>query len=110
MRNRSTKIVFPAFNGYEVRVICTRNIITTGRRLREKLEDAEASFVTKKENGIHDKGWLIFKENAEPGTIAHECSHAIKAMFIYIGAKQEDELFAHHLDYLVGKVHKFLGK
>lgn len=108
MRNRRTRIVFPIFH-YEIVVILSNNIVATGRRLREQLAGAEAAFITREEDGIAGKGWLIFGANPSPEVIAHECFHAIEAMFKYIGAeKRDEEAFAYHLDYLVGRVHKFL--
>jgi hypothetical protein len=107
-RNRHTRVVFPVFNGYEVRVICARDVAATGKRLREgdALADAEAGFVTRPERpGV---GWLVFGLRPSPGTVAHECSHAVKALFDYVGAGPDEEATAYHLDYLVGRVSKFL--
>lgn len=109
MANRRTKITFPVFNNYEIRVIQARDVAATGRRLREQLHDAEAAFVTKDEEGQHGMGWLIFGLNPTPEIVAHECSHAIMHLMNYAGVKQpEEEVFAYHLGYLAGRVHKFL--
>ena len=109
MRNRRTRITFPVFRDYEVRVIQSHDIAATGRRLRENLEGAAAAYITREEDGITGKGWLILGPNPSPEDVAHECFHAVEALFKWIGAENRDEeAFAYHLDYLVGRVHKFL--
>jgi hypothetical protein len=110
MANRRTRITFPVFNGYEVRVIQARDVAATGRRLREELIDAEAAFITKEEEGQYGIGWLVLGLNPKPEIVAHECSHAIAALLKYAGAVADEEVFAYHLGYLVGRVHKFLNR
>ena len=108
MKNRSTKVLFPVFKDYEVRVIFSRDLVKTGRRLKEDLADCEAAFVT------HDDapgyGWLVFPCIPPPGLISHEASHAIEALFAFAGAARDEESFAYHLEYLVGRIHKFLDR
>jgi len=106
MRNRTTTIRFPVFNGYEVRVICARDLAATGRRLKEDFTGAEACFVYKDEHPA--MSWIVFSPKAEPDTIAHEASHAVRHLFKFSGAAEDDEAFAYHLAYLVGRIHKFL--
>ena len=108
MKNRRTVIKFPVFNNYEVRVIHARNVAATGRRLKEKLDDAEAAFITKEEDGKYGIGWLVLGPNPQPDVISHECVHAITALLKYAGAQADEEVFAYHLGYLAGRVHKFL--
>jgi hypothetical protein len=106
--NRRTRIVFPVFNGYEVRVIVSRDVKATGRRLDADLAGCAAAFLT-----TADKpklGWIVFGDKPDEATIAHEASHAVRAIMRYAGARVEDEVFAYHLDYLVGKIHKFLKR
>lgn len=108
MANRRTRITFPVFNGYTCIVICARNVAATARRLQEDLSDAEAGFITHEARpGI---GWLVFAERPSPGTIAHEASHVIAALFAYAGVGADEEAFAYHLDYLVGRIHKFVSR
>ena len=106
MKNRATTVRFPVFNGFEVRVIQARDIRATGRRLRVDLTDAVAAFVTDP-NRIK-RGWLVLGMNPDEGTIAHEASHAIRVLLNTHGARNDDEVFAYHLDYLVARIHKFL--
>lgn len=106
MANRRTKISFPVFNGYEVRVIQARNVASTAHRLREDLSNAEAGFITKDDRpGV---GWLVLGPEPCPGTIAHEASHVVRALFAFAGVGNDEEAFAYHLDFLVGRIHKFL--
>ena len=103
MANRRTRIKFPVFNGYEIRVIQARDVEATARRLG--CDDGPAiAFYLAYEKG----GYLVLPKDADAGTVAHECSHAIRELFRCVGANQDEEAFAYHLDYLVGRVHKFL--
>jgi hypothetical protein len=107
-RNRRTKIQFPIFSHYEVRVILSRDIAATGRRLGEKddLTHADAASVTLPEHpGV---GWLLFGPRPTPDVIAHEASHAIEALAKHAGAEFDEETFAYHLGHLVGRIHEFL--
>lgn len=106
MRNRATTVRFPVFSGYEVRVILSANLIATGRRLGTDLSGCVGALVTQADSP--KRSWLVLSVPGDPATIAHESSHAIRAMFRLVGAKADDESFAYHLDYLVGKIHKFL--
>jgi hypothetical protein len=107
-RNRSTKVLFPIFGGYEVRLIVTRDIVKTGQRLRENLRDAHAAYVTK--DDVAGVGWLVLQPDAGPDLVSHEASHAIQALADFLGTKFDEETFAHHLGYLVGRVSKFLKR
>lgn len=108
MANRRSTVRFPVFNGYQVRVICARDVERTGKRLGIDLSGARAAFVT--DTGHPRKGWIVFEAKPDEATIAHEASHAVRAIMRYAGAKVEDEVFAYHLDYLVDKIHRFLKK
>lgn len=105
MRNRRAKVAFPVFNGYEIRVILSRDIAGTCRRLQAEHSPCDACFVP----GQHG-GWLVFGPNPDEGTIAHEASHAIQALFRGVGARRDEEIFAYHLDYLVQRIHKFIKR
>jgi hypothetical protein len=108
MRNQQSRIRFPVFNGFEVRVIIARDIQATGRRLDADLTGCAAAFITNTDKP--KRGWIVFGVNPDEATIAHEASHAVRAIMRYAGARVEDEVFAYHLDYLVGKIHKFLKR
>lgn len=106
--NRRTRVTFPVFNGYQVRVILARDVRRTCRRLREKVEDAEAAFLTRPERpGV---GWIVLGPTPDAGTIAHEASHAVQELFRYAGARRDEEVFAYHLDYLVRRIHGFVDR
>lgn len=109
MANRSTTVRFPVFRGFEVRIILSRDLIATGRRLKEKddLSHADAALIVSKKDPM--TCWLLLgPDGRDADTISHEASHAIKHLFKTTGVKTDDEAFAYHLGYLVGKVHKFL--
>lgn len=107
MANRRTKVRFPIFSGYEVRVILSDDLIRTGQRLGIDLSGAGAAYV---EDRAMLKGWLVFSTNPTAGTISHEASHAVRAMFNTVGARTDNETFAYHLGYLVDRIHKFLKR
>jgi hypothetical protein len=100
-----TDIRFPIFGGYKVRVILARNVERTGQRLHVDLSPpCKAASVT---NGTKT-GWIVLGPEFDEGMIAHEASHAVRAMLAFMGARNDDETFAYHLDFLVGRIHKFL--
>lgn len=104
--NRATVVRFPVFSGFEVRVILSHNLITTGRRLQTDLAGCAGAFLTSnKKPGI---GWLVLPLDADEATVAHEASHAIRALLNHVGARNDNETFAYHLDFLVGRIHRFM--
>jgi hypothetical protein len=106
--NRSTDVLFPVF-GYEVRVIAARSVERTGAKLGADLSGAVAGFVypgTKKPK----RAWIVLSPDADEATVAHEASHAVRAMLNNAGARTDNEVFAYHLDFLVGRIHKFLKR
>lgn len=107
MRNRATTVRFAVFSDYSVRVILSSDLERTGRRLGADCRGCEAAFITAKQEG---RGWMVFSRKPDAATIAHESSHAIRALFRFAGAKADDEAFAYHLDYLVGRIHKFIER
>ena len=108
MRNRTTRVCFPVFRNYVVRVILARDIERTGRRLHSDLSNAAAAFVTQDDKP--GRGWLVLGPGADEALVAHEASHAIRAMFASRGVRNDDETFAYHLDFLVGRIHRFLKR
>jgi hypothetical protein len=109
MRNRTTDITFPVFNGYTVRVILSHDLKATGRRLNADLDNAIAAHVPA-DPELPKRVWLIFGLEPDEATVAHEASHAVRSMLNYVGARTDNETFAYHLDYLVGRIHKFLKR
>jgi hypothetical protein len=109
MRNRSTVVRFPVFNGYEVRIILAKAIARTASRLGADLSGAVAGYIypTPERPKV---AWIVFGLDPDEATVAHEASHAVRALLQYVGAKNDNETFAYHLDYLVGKIHKFMKR
>ena len=107
MRNRRTSVTFPVFSGYKVSVIHARNIENTGRRLRVDMAGCAAAYVSDPDV---KGGVIVLGPDADEATVAHEASHAIRAMLAWAGARNDNETFAYHLDFLVGRIHKFLRK
>ena len=107
-RNRHMRVTFPPFHGYEVRVIATKSIVTTARRLKEPtdLSQAGAAFITLDDRpGI---GWLVFEHKPDPGYITHEAHHAICALAKHVGTTFDEETFAYLMGHLVERIHKFV--
>lgn len=103
--NKRTSIVFPVFSRYEVRVIFARDIAATARRLN--VDGSGARGICLSEPGLSR---IIFETKPDEATVAHESSHAIRAMLEHAGAALDDEVFAYHLDFLVGKIHQYLKR
>lgn len=108
MSNRRTSVRFPVFNNYVLHVLFARSVAATGKRLKEDLTDAEAAFVSKENRpGV---GWLVFGQHPTPDVVVHEAYHAITHLLTHVGVGRDEETFAYHLDFLVGRIHKFLSK
>lgn len=108
MRNRRTTIRFPIYSGYEVRVISASDVRRTGLRLGVDLAGCAAALVIAPDEP--SRAWLVLGPDADEDTIAHEASHVVRAMFAHVGARTDNENFAYHLGFLVGRIHRFLKK
>ena len=106
MTFRKTKIVFPVFNGFQVRVILSSNVENTARALHSSAEDCDAVCIT--EETKPGMCWLVFEVTPPVDVIAHEAYHAVVAMLQWAGAKREEEVVAHHVGYLAGKIYDFV--
>jgi hypothetical protein len=98
---------FPVYK-YEVRVIFSRDLVATGRRLQEPddLSQAGAGSITQDQ---HPRtGWLVFGRRPTPGDIAHEAGHAIYALAKCVGTTLDEETFCYHQAALVERIHQFL--
>lgn len=104
MGNRRATIRFPVFK-YTLTVIQARDLVRTGKRLGTDLNGCGAAFVYIPGT---QHGYLVFEMDADESTIAHEASHAVRAMFRAVGTRPDEEAFAYHLGHLVGRLHKFL--
>ena len=107
MRNRRTRIRFPVFSNFEVRVIQSRNITATGQRFGVDTSADQAAVITDPAK-FPKRAVLVLGMDADEGTIAHEASHAVRAVLNFAGARTDNEVFAYHLDFLVGRIHRFL--
>lgn len=108
-KNRRTKVKFPVYNNYTITVIEARNLVLTGQRLNCEISPNDgAMFIEHPTYSL--RSWLLFEPNPSPGYIAHEASHAIRAMFNSVGVRNDDETFAYHHGHLVERLHKFLKK
>lgn len=106
MRNRRTTVRFESFNGHTVHVILARDVRRTAKRLDAELDAGTLAAYVQSHDG--SKRHLVFTPDADAGTVAHEASHAVRAMFAYRGVRNDNETFAYCLDYLVGRIHKFM--
>lgn len=108
MTNRATDITFPVFTGFKLRVILSRNMVGTGHRLGTDLANCAGAFIKRADKP--GRGWLVFDEKPDAATIAHEASHAVRELFRHAGVHNDEETFAYCLDYLVGRIHKFIDR
>jgi hypothetical protein len=108
-------IDFPVF-GYRVGVVFSTNVPRTVQQYFSNFDDSadtEACHCPCKNEG---KAMLFMPFAVEPGTIAHECYHAVRRMLSYedVGLYEVDdesridnETVAYHLGYLVKHVIAF---
>lgn len=57
-------------------------------------------------HGYKWESYVFIKPSSSPGIIAHECWHAVRAIFKAISADIDEELVAYHLEYLVDKAYE----
>ena len=105
--NRRLEVRFPVFN-YAMRVIFARDVERTGAKLGADLTGCAAAWVTRDDKP--GAGWLVLPERPDEDTVAHEASHAVRSMLDFVGAGDDDEVFAYHLGHLVGRIHKTLKR
>lgn len=102
MKNRTSKVKFPVF-GYEVRLIVSRDVRATCARLGAGTDPCVSCFIESEWGG-----YIVLDAEPGEGLIAHEASHAVQHLFTWAGARRDEETFAYHLHFLVGRIHKFL--
>jgi hypothetical protein len=110
-RNRQRDIIFHALGSHRVRVIVARSVEATAHRLGAPgMVDTWAVYIhadaDRKTGTPH--GWIVLGPEPDEATVAHEASHAVRAMFILRGIRNDEETYAYHLDFLVGRIHRFL--
>ena len=106
--NRRTKLKFDVYQ-FQITVILARDLAATGRCLGVDLKGAIAAFVPG-DPKTPKRTWIVLGLEPDEATVAHEASHAVRYMLKYAGARADNEAFAYHLDYLVGRIHKFLKR
>lgn len=105
-RNRRSLVRFPVFNDYRVHVILARDVQATARKLHADDGPCVAFFLPGEK-----QGWLVLGPKArDADTVSHEASHAVRELLRFHGAKNDEETFAYHLGFLVGRIHKFLER
>jgi len=105
-------VKFNVWSDYRVYIVFTDDLAKSRIARYETAgvasESGTAALFTRGAGGY---GHLFFKMDAAAGIIAHECVHAIWAMFDWAGVKQWDnETLAYHLGYLVGEASEFQAK
>ena len=107
-----TCVKFDVWSEFKTYIIFTGDLAASRRRRYETAgaagEEGTSALFTR---GAGAYGHLFFRYDASAEVIAHECWHAIHAMFAWAGVKDWDnETVAYHLGYLVGRVSAFQAK
>ncbi len=111
LKEEFTRIEFPVFD-YVIKVLLTNNL----KESREKLSGILGALedeISESVDGMHSYNkrsnfcYIIIDDKATLGTLAHECSHAVRRMFKYFDAKMANEHFEYHLGYVVDEIEKF---
>lgn len=103
---------FPVFMNYRIVVIVTNDKDRTYKKIIKGTNlppesDFDALHVWV---GSRATSYLIFQPDANPGTISHECWHAVRYVLVdFMGAKVDNEIVAYHLGYLVNRVYPFVN-
>jgi len=99
-------IPFPVYN-YKIHLIFTDDLTGSADRLAKKgflkyehgIDDTTGAFTVRMPN--QSNTFMVFKYDADINHIVHETYHAVTNMFNWIGAKQEEEIFAYSFAYVV---------
>jgi hypothetical protein len=115
--HRETKVVFNVLSKYTVYIVFTHDIPASANYLsiRDKfnsLNDDRMTHCFGCHLNPYERGdaYLLFTPEITVGGIAHECWHAVHAMFDWAGMELENETVAYHLGYLVNAVINFHAK
>lgn len=106
-----TTIPFPLYN-YRIYVIFTDDLVKTADKLADQGKLVKNHGIDDTTDGFHVRmpnqsySYIVLKYTADPNQITHEAYHSVVNMFRWISAAHEEELFAYHLGYLVGLIHK----
>lgn len=111
-RERERLYSFPVFSNYYVRIVISEDIVASrtlrNRRIGEVYDGLPALGLHSWPSTGGGEAWLFFPSSAKMSTVAHECLHCVHRMMRWIGADYDNEVYAYHLGYLVGKAHEQL--
>jgi predicted MPP superfamily phosphohydrolase len=97
-------------NDYRVQIVfCSDLVKAKNSRSKAKAKEIKAIAFTQTFENKYSRIYFTL-DKADAGTIAHECYHAVVNVLDYLEAKQDEEIVAYVLDYLVGEVTKFKEK
>ena len=105
------KLKFEVFDNFTIQVVYTTDIVNTVERISNSYGLNES--VGPSCCGCHisiptrNFSFIIVPYKGDVNSIVHESYHAVCNLFKYVGAKHEEELFAYHLDYIVGRILKY---
>jgi hypothetical protein len=112
VKTRKTRIVFPVFHNYTVCVVVTSDIakaMSEYPHLRSCAEEGGEKDPCVFTSNSH-RCYMFLPLHASVRTIAHECWHAIKAIFGFVDISLDHECVAYHLGYLTQKVYSFVHR
>ena len=93
---------------YRVKAVVTDNLGEYGCSLGFHEHSNRSPEATHFTNGY--ESIIAFSPFPSPGTIAHECWHAVRTMLLNADAELDNETVAYHLGHLVDKISDMLHK
>ena len=106
-----TRIEFPVFH-YTVYVEIAsdfKKALRSHKRTKNVPSEPGVRWISVHE--AHEGFSFIFlKPDATTGEIAHESYHVVRRILEFIGADEESEVVAYHLEYMVDKITRFIRK
>lgn len=109
MKNeRSTLVVFPVFNGYNIEIVVAKDVKKAWQRRKKNFPECDSNFSAIHAANESGQACIILpdKEN-RLALIVHECFHATLALMIWANTVNE-ETTAYHLGYLTQQVYDFV--
>ena len=110
MKNeRSTLVVFPAFNDYNIEVVVAKDVKLARQKRDKTYGEYTGDFSALHSSDGLGQACIVLPENSPQKLVdaTHECFHAVIALLEWSGVEDE-ETAAYHMGYLTNKVYDFV--
>jgi hypothetical protein len=105
-------LTFPVFSDYKIVTTITKDLSETSRYIadRDYLKDHNGSDTADAFTAtfpLKSLSRIYLLPDPDMGTVAHEAYHAVRALLERFGCKDDEEVIAYHLGYIVDQIAAF---